>query len=91
MLKVRICNADGAVIAEGMCSDSGYVPSALAGIYNAGVGSTPARSLKSYGAPFESDDYPVGTERARFGYTPSREAGGDYVLDDEVIVHIERT
>lgn len=91
MLKVRICNADGVVIAEGICSDSGYVPSALAGIYNAGVEPTPARSLRSYGTPFDSDDYPVGTGRARFGYAPPREAGGGYILDDEVTVHIERT
>jgi hypothetical protein len=33
MLKVRICNTTGAVIAEGTCSDSGYLPVALSGIY----------------------------------------------------------
>jgi hypothetical protein len=45
VLKVRICNAHGAVIAEGACSDSGYLPPALAGIYNAALGLKPSRSL----------------------------------------------
>lgn len=91
MLKVRICNADGVVIAEGACSDSGYFPPALAGIYNAALDLKPVRSLQSYGSPSESDDYPVGTGRARFGYTRALKDGGGYVLDDEVIVRVERT
>jgi hypothetical protein len=91
MLKVRICTATGAVIAEGMCSDSGYLPLALSDIYNAGLDRVPARSLQRYGSPAESDDYPVGTGRARFGYTRPGAAGGGYVFDDEVIVQVERT
>jgi hypothetical protein len=91
MLKVRISTATGAVIAEGTCSDSGYFPLALSSIYNADRDLGPARSLQSYGSPAESDDYPVGSGRARFGYTRPRDAGGGYVLDDEVIVQVERT
>jgi len=93
VLKVRICDAAGAVVAEGTCSDSGYFPPALASIYNAGLDLTPARSLQSYGSygsAAESDDYPVGTGRASFGYTRPRQDGGGYVLDDEMIVHVER-
>ncbi len=90
MLKVRICTTAGAVIAEGTCSDSGYFPPALASIYNAGLDLVPARSLQGYGSPAESDDYPVGTGRARFGYTRPRDDGDGYVFDDEVIVHVER-
>ena len=91
MLRVRICTDAGAVIAEGTCSDSGYFPLALSSIYNADHDRGPARSLHSYGAPAESDDYPVGIGRASFGYTRSGDAGGGYVLDDEVIVAVERT
>jgi hypothetical protein len=91
MLHVRITSLAGAVIAEGTCSSSGYFPPALSGIYNAALDLTPPRSLQSYGSPAESADYPVGTGRARFGYTRSSNQGGGYVLDDEVIVHVERT
>jgi hypothetical protein len=45
VLHVRICNADGAVIAEGTCSDSGYFPVALASVYNAALKLVPARSV----------------------------------------------
>jgi hypothetical protein len=90
MLKVRITSTSGDVIAEGACSDSGYFPPALSGIYNAGLNPKPARSLQSYGPTSDPAEYPVGTGRARFGYTRSRQDGGDYVLDDEVIVHVER-
>ena len=37
MLKVQICRTDGAIIAEGTCSDSGYFPPALSSIYNAAL------------------------------------------------------
>lgn len=91
MLSIRICDAAGAVIAEGTCSDSGYFPSALASIYNAGLNLVPARGLDRFGDAFESADYPVGTRRARFGYRPGGSGGPGRVLDDEVIVHVERT
>jgi hypothetical protein len=91
MLNVRICNTDGAVIAEGTCSDSGYFPIALASVYNAALKLVPARSVESFGGASESADYPVGTRRATFGYDPSGRGGGGRVLDDEVIVQVERT
>ena len=91
MLNIRICNAAGAVIAEGTCSDSGYFPSALASIYNAGLNLIPARSLDRFGQAFSTADYPVGTARATFGYSPSGREGSGRVLDDEVTVHVERT
>jgi len=91
MLKVRICTADGAVLAEGTCSDSGYFPPALSSIYNAGLKLEPARSVQTYESSSELDDYPVGTRRVRFGYTLPRERGADHILDDEVVVHVERT
>lgn len=85
MLTVRICDLEGAVIARGTCSDSGYFPMALASIYNAGLDLSPARGLESFGEGAGSADYPVGTWRVRFGH------GGGRDLDDEVIVHVERT
>jgi hypothetical protein len=88
MLRIRICNTDGAVIAEGTCSDSGYFPPALASVYNAGLNLVPVRGLERFGDAFESADYPVGTRRATFGYGQN---GAGRVLDDEVIVHVERT
>ena len=91
MLNIRICNTDGVLIAEGTCSDSGYFPLALATIYNAGTNLAPPRSLESFGEAFASGDYPVGTCRAAFGYSPRGHGGRDRVLDDEVIVHVERT
>ena len=90
MLNVRICNSAGTVIAEGTCSDSGYFPLALASMYNAGLNLVPARSLKSFGEGSGSADYPVGTWRTTFGYSPRGHNGRDRVLDDEVIVHVER-
>jgi hypothetical protein len=90
MLKVRICRTDGAVIAEGTCSDSGYFPPALAGIYNAGLKSEPSRSLISFGDGSGSAEYPVGTRRVTFGYSPRGHDGRNRILDDEVIVHVER-
>jgi hypothetical protein len=90
MLKVQFCGTDGAVLAEGMCSDSGYFPPALASIYNAGLKLVPARSLISFGDGSGSADYPVGTRRVTFGYSPRGRGGHDRVLDDEVIVHVER-
>ena len=91
MLNVRICNMAGAVIAEGTCSDSGYFPPALASIYNASLNLDPARSLEHFGEGTGSADYPVGSRPATFGYSPRGHGGRDRVLDDEVIVHVERT
>jgi hypothetical protein len=90
MLKVSISNAEGTVIAEGTCSDSGYFPPALASIYNAGLKLVPARSLESFGSTMGSAEYPVGTRRVRFGYRLPPQRGRTLVLDDEVIVHVER-
>lgn len=95
MLSVRICTIDGTVIAEGTCSDSGYFLPALAGIYNAGLNLVPPRGVESFGGGAASADYPVGTRRATFGYTPrgggSHRGVSERLLDDEVIVHVERT
>jgi len=91
VLHVRICNTAGAVIAEGTCSESGYFPPALASVYNAGLNLVPVRSLESFGEPSGSADYPVGTRRATFGYSARGHDGRDRILDDEVIVHVERT
>jgi hypothetical protein len=92
MLKITISSTAGAVIAEGTCSDSGYFPLALASVYNAGLDLVPPRSLERFGEAFASADYPVGTQRATFGFSPRGHDGGrDRILDDEVIVHVERT
>jgi hypothetical protein len=91
MLNVRICSTAGVLIAEGTCSDSGYFPPALASIYNAGLNLVPARNLASFGDGDGSADYPVGTRRVTFGYSPRGHGGRDRVLDDEVIVYVERT
>lgn len=91
MLNVRICDTTGTVIAEGTCSDSGYFPSALASIYNAGLKLVPARSLEGFGESSGSADYPVGIWRTTFGFSPRGLTGRDRILDDEVIVHVERT
>jgi hypothetical protein len=91
MLSVRICNTAGDTIAEGTCSDSGYFPPALASIYNDGLNLVPARKLESLVGLSGSAEYPVGTRRAIFGYSPRGHTGRDAVLDDEVIVHVERT
>ena len=91
MLHVRICNQAGTVIAVGTCSDSGYFPPALASIYNAGLNLVPTRNLESFGEGHGSADYPEGTRRATFGYSPRGHDGRDRILDDEVIVHVERT
>jgi hypothetical protein len=90
MLKIQICNTKGEFLADGTCSESGFFPVALAAIYNTGLDLTPSRTLHTYGSPADSADYPVGTRRTRFGYVPSGPAGGDRILDDEVIVHVER-
>lgn len=90
MLNIRICNMAGSVIAEGTCSDSGYFPPALASIYNASLNLDPARNLEHFGEGAGSADYPVGTRRATFGYRLRGHGSGDRVLDDEVIVHVER-
>lgn len=90
MLSIRICNAEGTVLATGTCSDSGYFPPALSDIYNAGLSLVPARSLEHFGESSGSADYPVGTRTATFGYTLLRHSGGGRVLDDEVTVHVER-
>ena len=91
MLNVRICSTDGAVIAEGTCSDSGYFPIALASVYNAARKLVPARSVESFGGASVSADYPVGTRHVTFGYSPGGRGGSGRVLDEEVVVHVERT
>ena len=90
MLKVRICTAAGDVVAEGTCSESGFFPPAVAAIYNNGLNSAPARSLQSCDTSSGSDDYPEGTRRATFGYSQPGHPAGDPILDDEVILHVER-
>jgi hypothetical protein len=90
MLKVQICCTDGTVIAEGTCSDSGLFPLALSSIYNAGLNLVPTRNLETFGEGHGSADYPEGTRRATFGYSPRGRDGRDRILDDEVIVHVER-
>lgn len=91
MLSIQIRNTAGAVIATGTCSDSGYFPLALASVYNAGLNLVPARSLESFGDASASADYPVGTQRATFGYSVVGHNGRGRILDDEVVVHVERT
>jgi hypothetical protein len=91
LLNIRICSIDGAVIAEGTCSDSGYFPVALAGVYNAGLNLVPARSVENMDGAGGSADYPTGTRRATFAYSLIGRDGSSRVLDDEVIVHVERT
>jgi len=91
MLNVRICTTDGAVIAEGTCSDSGYFPPALASIYNAGLNLSPARNVEGFGESSGSADYPVGIRTVRFGYSVLGHNGRERVLDEEVIVHVERS
>jgi hypothetical protein len=91
MLNIQICDAAGAVIAAGTCSDSGYFPLALASVYNAALKLVPARSLESFGDPYASADYPVGTGRATFGYRVPGHGSDARILDDEVVVHVERT
>ena len=91
MLHVRICSPDGAVIEEGTCSDSGHFPVALASVYNAALNLVPARNVEHLDGIAPSADYPVGTSRATFGYSLSARGGSGRVLDDEVVVHVERT
>lgn len=90
MLNVRICTTDGAVFVEGTCSDSGYVPVALAGVYNAALKLMPARHVERMDSASGSADYPIGTRRATFGYSLVGRGGSNRVLDDGVIVHVER-
>jgi hypothetical protein len=90
MLKVRICNTAGDVVAEGTCSDSGFFPPAVADIYNGALDLEPARSLQSCDTSFDASDYPEGTRRARFGYTRPGHSGGEQILDEEVILVVER-
>jgi hypothetical protein len=90
MLKIRICNALGDDLAGGTCSDSGFFPPAVAGIYNDALGLLPRRTLQSCDTSSDSGDYPEGIRRARFGYTQLDHHGADLVLDDEVIFHVER-
>lgn len=91
ILTIRICDTSGALIAEGTSSDSGYFPIALASVYNAVLNLTPARNLEHFGSPADSAAYPEGTGCATFGYSPCGHGGSGRVLDDEVIVHVERT
>ena len=91
MLNVRICDTGGAVIAEGTCSDSGYFPPALASIYNTGLNLKPTRSIESFGESSGSADYPVGIRNVTFGYSVLGHGGRERVLDEEVVVHVERS
>ena len=91
MLRVRICTIAGDVVAEGTCSDSGFFPAAVAGIYNAALRLQPARGLRRCETSPAPEDYPEGTRRARFGYTLPRRLGGGQILDDEVVLHVERS
>ena len=90
MLSVRICTPDGALLAEGTCSDSGYFPVALASVYNAALNLVPARNVEHLDGASGSADYPVGTSRATFGYSLGSRGGTGRALDDEMIVHVER-
>jgi hypothetical protein len=63
---------------------------ALAGVYNTSLNLVPARSLEQFGEASGSADYPVGTQRVTFGFSPRGHGGRDRILDDEVIVHVER-
>jgi hypothetical protein len=91
MLKVRICNTAGELIAEGTCSESGYFPPAVAAIYNDALDLEPARRLEGCDMSSGAVDYPEGTRRARFGYTLPGQPRGEPMLDDEVILQVERT
>ncbi len=96
MLKVRICDTAGMVIARGTCSESGAFPVAVAAIYNRALDARPARRLLNWDTSPGTGSYSDGTRGAVFGYTHPRHLGGDctlgddVVLDDEVVVHVER-
>lgn len=90
MLSVRICDSVGGVLAEGTCSDSGYFPAALAGIYNAGLNRQPARSLERLDDCDIPADYPVGVRQAVFGFSLRGDRGAGRQFDDAVTVHVER-
>ena len=90
MLHVRICNANGAIVAEGTCSDSGYFPVALASVYNAALHPVPARNVQQLDGITGSADYPIGTHRATFGYSLRGRGESGRVVDDEMTVHVER-
>jgi hypothetical protein len=90
MLNVRIFDSAGSVVAEGTCSDSGYFPAALAGIYNAGLNLEPARSLERLDEIDVSADYPVGVREAVFGYSLRSIGSVGRRFDDTVTVYVER-
>jgi len=90
MLNVRICDSAGIVVAEGTCSDSGYFPAALAGIYNAGLNQDPARSLERLDEVDVSAEYPVGVRQATFGYNLRTPGSTGRQFDEAVTVHVER-
>ena len=69
----------------------GYFPVALASLYNAGLNLMPARRVEHLDGASGSADYPIGTCRATFGYSLGGRGGSGRVLDDEEIVHLERT
>jgi hypothetical protein len=89
MFKVSIRDTAGTLIAEGTCSDSGFFPPAVAGIYNAALQREPARSLRVCDTSSDTWDYPEGVRRARFGYLETAPAHRE-ILDDEVVLHVER-
>ncbi len=90
MLTIRIRNANGEVIAEGTCSDSGFFPPAVAAIYNDALALEPPRSLQKCDTSADTGDYPEGLRRAQFGYPRPRNLGGGQVLDDEVVLEVVR-
>ena len=96
MLNIRICDTAGMVIARGTCSESGAFPVAVASIYNRALDARPVRRLLNWDTSPDISSHPEGTRCAVFGYTRPRHLGGDctlgddVVLDDEVVVHVER-
>jgi len=90
LLRVRISDNSGRIVAEGTCSESGYFPAALAGIYNAGRHHVPARSLEVLEESDVSADYPVGVRHATFGYSVRGQPGASRHLDEVMTVHVER-
>jgi hypothetical protein len=83
MLNVRICNTAGDVIAAGTCSESGFFPPAVAGIYNDALDRAPARSLRSCDTSADPLDYPEGgfeTPEAAEDAARERWTDGDYFI-----------
>ncbi len=96
MLRVHISAAAGTVVAQGICSDSGFFPVAVASIYNRALDEWPLRRLLNWDTSPDIGSDPEGTRRAIFGYTQTRGVGDDcrfgdeVVSDDEVVLQVER-